>query len=54
MTCFMSTNTRAEAMTIIKEMIPLLVGVGFKLTKWTSNDRALLEGIPSENHPPAI
>ena len=46
----MSTNTRAEAMTIIREIILLLAGSGFKLTKWTSNDRALLEGIPRENH----
>ena len=44
----MSTNTRTEA------MIPLLAAAGFQLTKWTSNDRALLEGIPRENHAPAI
>ena len=50
----MSTNTRAEAMTIIREMIPLLAAAGFELTKWTSNDRTLLEGIPRQNRAPAI
>ena len=50
----MSTNTCAEAMTIIREMIPLLVAASFQLTKWTSNDRALLEGIPRKHHASAI
>ena len=45
-----STDMHAEAQTIIK----LLGGTGFKLMKWSSNDRVLLEGIPREDHAPAI
>ena len=45
-----STDTRAEVHTIIKEIIPLLASASFKLTKLSSNERALLEGIPRSDH----
>jgi len=44
--CLRSVGTTEEAINIVHSLCKLLALVGFRLTKWISNDRRVLEAIP--------
>ena len=44
--CLKSVGTTEEAINIVHKLCQLLTLVGFRLTKWISNDRKVLEAIP--------
>jgi len=46
--CLKSVGTTEEAINILLSLCKLLALVGFRLTKWISNDRRVLEPIPVE------
>ena len=46
--CLKSVGTTEEAINIVHSLCKLLALVGFRLTKWISNDRRVLEAIPVE------
>ena len=46
--CLKSVGTTEEAINIVRSLCKLLALVGFRLTKWISNDRRVLEAIPEE------
>ena len=46
--CLRSVGTTEEAISIVHSLCKLLALVGFRLTKWISNDRRVLEAIPVE------
>ncbi|XP_072177022.1 uncharacterized protein [Diadema setosum] len=45
-----SVPTQEEGITLVKEMKQVLAEGGFKLTKWSSNNREVLNSIPKEDH----
>ena len=46
--CLKSVGTTEKAINIVHSLCKLLALVGFRLTKWSSNDRRVLEAIPKE------
>tara|TARA_B110000881_G_scaffold142907_1_gene126249 strand:- start:157 stop:5301 length:5145 start_codon:yes stop_codon:yes gene_type:complete len=46
--CLTSVPTPVEAISLIKDLSPVLQSGGFRLTKWGSNDRRVLESVPEE------
>ena len=46
--CLKSVGATEEAINIVHSLCKLLGLVGFRLTKWVSNDRRVLEAIPVE------
>ena len=47
--CLTSAPTAEEATNLLKELCELLAKGGFKLTKWTSNSRKVIESVPPCN-----
>ena len=45
--CLKSAATVPKAIDIVRELCQLLALRGFRLTKWTSNSREVLEAIPA-------
>ena len=52
--CLKSLKTPQEAKTVVKELTELLSRGGFRLTKWISNDREVLESIPQSERAASI
>ena len=52
--CLKSLKTPQEAKTVVKELIALLSRGGFRLTKWISNDREVLESIPQSERAASV
>lgn len=46
--CLKALNTEAEAIRIVKQLCALLAMGGFRLTKWISNSRDVIEAVPYE------
>jgi hypothetical protein len=44
--CLKSVATKEDGIRLISELHQMLARDGFKLTKWTSNNRAVLSSIP--------
>ena len=47
--CLTSAPTAEEAITLLRELCELLAKGGFKLTKWVSNSRDVIESVPPCN-----
>lgn len=47
--CLISVGTEEQAIDLVKDLSALCVKGGFKLTKWVSNNRAVLATTPDED-----
>ena len=52
--CLKSLKTSQEAKRVVKELTELLSRGGFRLTKWISNDREVLENIPQSERAASV
>lgn len=52
--CLKSLKTSQEAKTVVKELPELLSRGGFRLRKWMSNDREVLESIPQSERAASV
>lgn len=52
--CLRSASSDKEAVALAKDLRSLCLSGGFRLTKWTSNSRALLTSIPEEDRAAVI
>lgn len=52
--CLKSVDSEREAADLAKELVSLVGKGGFKLTKWTSNSRRVLEAVPREERSKAV
>ncbi|XP_071964267.1 uncharacterized protein [Antedon mediterranea] len=52
--CLVSVKDHKKALTLVKDLTLLCEEGGFRLTKWMSNDKRVLNVIPKEDHAPEV